>query len=80
LIRAAVAGFDIAIDGLLTPANRPEYYLPLVVGEAVRMKDHTFAQIAATPLPPGLQEQYDADVEYYNRRKRIKNDRTGNHH
>ncbi len=63
-IRASIKGWaGIPLRGLLGKPHLSEvHYLPLVAAEAFRMRDATFAEIAATPPPPGLAEMLSEDV------------------
>lgn len=66
--RAQAAGFAATIDDVLGyDLLSLKFYLPLVVGECLTMRDATFAEIQAEPMPEGLEEFWRSDIEYQNK-------------
>ncbi len=63
-IRAAVVNIDMPLDGLLTWYSRAENYLPILLGEAINMRDKTFAEIESTEPPAMFLEQWQADLHF----------------
>ncbi len=63
-IRATVANIDMPLDGLLTWYSRAENYLPILLGEAINMRDKTFAEIESTEPPAMFLEQWRADLHF----------------
>lgn len=67
-VRATAAGFNVALDGLFSShpwSTHTHHWLPLVLSEALQMRDKTFEQIEATEPPPALVDLWQADLDRY---------------
>jgi hypothetical protein len=66
-VRAAQRGYDIPIFrlfGARLGMSDAVYYLPLVLSEALRLIDATFAEIEATTPPVGLMELWQENLQW----------------
>jgi hypothetical protein len=68
-VRAAAAGYEIPIQRLFATSNLYQteavHYLPLVLPEALRLKDLSFTEIEATDPPEAFLLQWRADLDTY---------------
>ncbi len=67
-VRAALAGVDVPLHRLANAhamQTSEVHYLPLILREAIAMRDATFFEIESAPAPPLLVAQWDADVQVY---------------
>jgi hypothetical protein len=68
-VRAAAAGYEIPIQNLFGGNNvyqtQAAHYLPLVLAEALRMRDLPFAAIEATDPPAAFLSLWQADLDLH---------------